>query len=828
MGGETESLNMKEQRLTLPVHGMSCVNCAANIHKTLAALDGITETTVNFAAEQALVTFDPQRIGLGQILEKIADLGFSVVSAEQEMPVTGMSCVNCAASIERTLNKEVTGVIKASVNFASERLLVTYLPSEITLEEIGLRVKEIGFDLIVAAEGMDEADVEEIARNREIQDQQQKFFVGAVFALPLFLLSMSRDFGLVGDWSHAAWVNWLFFALATPVQFYTGWDYYTGAYKSLKNKIANMDVLIALGSSVAYVYSLAVLLLPGLGGHVYFETSAVIITLIKFGKLLEARTKGKTGGAIKKLMGLAPRTATKIVDRIETLVPISRVRTGDIILIRPGERIPVDGVILDGRSAVDESMLSGEPLPVDKIPGDGVTGGTVNGEGLLKFEATRVGKDTALAQIIRMVQEAQGSRAPIQALADRVAAVFVPAVILIAVITFGTWWGVTGEFVPSMIRMVAVLVIACPCALGLATPTAIMAGTGKGAENGILFKRSQALEMAAKLDTIVMDKTGTLTQGRPTVVDLISMDDSGLTEQEVLVLAASLERGSEHPIGKSIVAFALARGEMLSDSTAFKAHGGFGVAGQVGNKTLRLGKPGWFDTLLTEAVSREVTCLQNQGKTVMLLAEKSRVLGILSVSDVLKPDSKQAVAALKKEGLRVIMLTGDNLQTARAIGSQVGVDDIVADVRPEEKSGKIQALQADKALVGMVGDGINDAPALARAHIGFAIGTGTDVAMETGDVILSSGRLTGIPLAIHISRRTLRTIRQNLFLAFVYNIVLIPVAAGILSPFDMFPDFLRQLHPILAALAMAASSISVVTNSLRLYRTDFRGLKISG
>ena len=741
------------------------------------------------------------------------------------LPVTGMSCVNCAASIHKTLD-QLDGVTKVNVNFAAEQAMVSFDPDIISLDGIVTRVKELGFDLIVAEDGMDGADVEEIARNREIHDQKQKFFVGAAFALPLFLLSMSRDFGLVGEWSHGAWVNWLFLLLATPVQFYTGWDYYMGAYKSLKNKTANMDVLIALGSSVAYFYSLAILLLPGLGGHVYFETSAVIITLIKFGKLLEARTKGKTGGAIKKLIGLTPKTATVLIDGAETLVPINSVKAKDIILIRPGERIPVDGLIIEGRSAVDESMLSGEPLPVDKSPGDTITGGTVNKDGMLKFEVTRVGKDTALAQIIRMVQEAQGSKAPIQALADRVAAVFVPAVIIIAIITFGIWWGVTGEFVPSMIRMVAVLVIACPCALGLATPTAIMAGTGKGAENGILFKRSQALEMAAKLDIIVMDKTGTITQGRPTVVDVIPMEDSGLTDQEVLVMAASLEKGSEHPIGKSIVAFAVDKDAALGDPKEFKAHSGFGVDGVVGKDKLRLGKPGWFDTLLPNSVLHQVTQLQNQGKTVMVLAGESGVLGIISVSDVLKPDSKQAIAFLQKEGLRTVMLTGDNLQTARAIGKEVGVDDIVADVRPEEKSGKIEQLQAGRAMVGMVGDGINDAPALARADIGFAIGTGTDVAIETGDVILSSGRLSGIPLAIHISRRTIGTIRQNLFLAFVYNIVLIPVAAGILAPFDMFPQFLRQLHPILAALAMAASSISVVTNSLRLYRADFTSLQI--
>jgi len=737
------------------------------------------------------------------------------------LPVTGMSCTNCAANIERTLNQDTPGVIKANVNFASERLSVSFLPSVITMEEIVSRIKDLGFNLILADEGMDEADVEEIARDREIRDQTQKFIVGASFALPLFLLSMARDFSLIGAWSHGAWVNWLFFFLATPVQFYTGWDYYTGAYKSLKNKTANMDVLIALGSSVAYVYSLAILLFSGLGGHVYFETSAVIITLIKFGKLLEARTKGKTGGAIKKLIGLVPKTASKLVNGSETQVPITSVMVGDIMLIRPGERFSVDGVVIEGRSAVDESMLSGEPIPVDKKIGDMVTGGTVNKDGLLKFEATRVGKDTALAQIIRMVQEAQGSKAPIQALADRVAAVFVPAVILIALITFGIWWGVTNEFVPSMIRMVAVLVIACPCALGLATPTAIMAGTGKGAENGILFKRSQALELAAQLDTIVLDKTGTITLGKPTVVDLLPDETSGLTENDLLVLAASLEQGSEHPIGKSIVAYAREKGTVLSDPEDFKAYSGFGVEGKIQGMELRIGKPGWFADSLLENISQQILKLQDQGKTVMVLAGEQGVLGILSVSDVLKPDSKQAISSLHKEGLKVVMLTGDNLATALAIGREVGVDDIAADVRPEEKSGKIGALQADKSLVGMVGDGINDAPALARADIGFAIGTGTDVAIETGDVILSSGRLTGIPLAIHISRRTINTIRQNLFLAFVYNIVLIPVAAGVLAPFDMFPDFLRQLHPILAALAMAASSISVVTNSLRLYRADF-------
>ncbi len=739
------------------------------------------------------------------------------------LPVTGMSCANCAANITRTVNK-LDGVTDANVNFASERLLVDYIPSIVSLDTIVSEIRKIGFDLIVADEGQDEKEVEEIARHSEIKDQMQKFIVGVVFALPLFIISMSRDFGLIGSWSHAPWVNWFFLFLATPVQFYTGLDYYIGAYKNLRNKTTNMDVLIALGSSVAYFYSLAILVLPGLDGHVYFETSAVIITLIKFGKLLEARTKGKTGGAIKKLIGLQPKTAFVMENGEEKQIPISMVKLGDIVVIRPGERIPVDGVIIEGRSAIDESMLSGESLPVDKVKDDMVTGGTVNGEGLLKFEATRVGKDTALSQIIRLVQEAQGSKAPIQALADRVAAVFVPAVIGTAVITFGIWWGITGEFVPSMIRMVAVLVIACPCALGLATPTAIMAGTGKGAENGILFKRSEALENAAKLEMIVLDKTGTITMGKPTVVDQIPAENSGLSSNELLSLAASIEKGSEHPIGKAIVTFAQEKGLVLKDPINFKAHSGFGVAAQLGDSIFRFGKPRWFEqeSGMPDAIRELIHKFQDKGRTVMVLAKDKDVQGIISVSDVLKPESKQAIKELHAEGLKVVMLTGDNLQTARAIAGEVDVDDVQAEVRPEEKSGKVKAFQQNTVLVGMVGDGINDAPALAQADIGFAIGTGTDVAIETGDVILSSGKLTGIPKAIKISRKTIATIKQNLFLAFVYNIILIPVAAGILAPFDMFPEFLRQLHPILAALAMAISSISVVTNSLRLYNADIR------
>ncbi|MCP4023335.1 MAG: copper-translocating P-type ATPase, partial [Desulfobacteraceae bacterium] len=755
---------MKEKTVTLPITGMSCANCAANIDQNVSKLDGVNQSNVNFASEQATISFDAEKLDPSRIIGEIHDLGFKVPSMIKEIPVTGMSCVNCAANIEKTLNTKVPGVIRASVNFAVERLLVEYIPSIVSLDEIVTQVKQIGFDLIVAQDGQDEENIEEIARNREIKDQTQKFILGVIFALPLFLLSMSRDFGLLGQWSHALWVNWFFLFLATPVQFYTGWDYYNGAYKSLKNKSANMDVLIALGSSVAYFYSVGILVLPNLGGHVYFETSAVIITLIKLGKLLEARTKGKTGGAIQKLIGLRPKTARIIENDGEKDIPITFVKTDDILVIRPGEKIPVDGIVTEGTSTLDESMLSGEPIPVNKKKGDPVTGGTVNGEGLIKFKATRVGKDTVLAQIIRLVQEAQGSRAPIQALADKVAAVFVPAVIFIALATFGVWWATSGEFVPSMIRMVAVLVIACPCALGLATPTAIMAGTGKGAENGILFKRSQALENAAKLDTIVLDKTGTITMGRPSVVDIVPLDEHGLSKEEFLLLAASVEMGSEHPLGKAIVKFAKDKGLDPDDPIDFKAQSGLGVQAVIRGRKIRLGKPGWFKSMSAgiQSFSDHILSLQAKGRTVMVMADDEQVLGLLSVSDILKPESGQAIQALHQANLKVVMLTGDNEQTARAIAAEVGLHEVESEVLPEEKSAKVKELQGGMALVGMVGDGINDAPALAQADIGFAIGTGTDVAIETGDVILSSGRLTGIPKAIQISRKTIQTIRQNL------------------------------------------------------------------
>lgn len=812
---------MAELKISMPVSGMTCANCAANIERGLKKLDGIIDASVNFAAEQAYVTYDAGKLSLKEITEKINSLGYKAVISKAELPITGMSCVNCAANIERALKRNVSGIINANVNFAAERLFVEYLPGAVSVEEIISAVNKAGYGAISPDLMSDKTDYEQKARDAEIKNQTKKFITGLGFTVPLFLLSMSRDFHLTGAWSHALWVNWLLFVLATPVQFYTGWDYYVGGYKSLKNKGANMDVLVAMGSSVAYFYSVATLLSIIPGTHVYFETSAVIITLIKLGKMLESRTKGKTGKAIRRLMELSPKTATILENGIEKTIPLAQVKEEDILVVRPGEKIPVDGIVTEGESAVDESMISGEPIPVDKHTDDNVTGGTINTEGLLKIKAIRVGKETVLAQIIKLVQQAQGSKAPVQAVADRVSSVFVPFVIIAAVFSFLIWWWIGGSFVPAMIRFVAVLVIACPCALGLATPTAIMAGTGKGAENGILFKNSEALEKASKLDIIVLDKTGTITTGKPFVIDLVPFEPACKSKNELLQIAASVEKGSEHPIGKAIVNEAKQKGIKLSEPQKFKSTGGLGVEAYVNDKFTMIGKPGWFKSLIlnTKNAENQISLLQSEGKTVMVVAAENEILGLISVADKVKTESAEAVRQLFDLNIEVVMLTGDNKTTAEAIASDAGISRIFAEVKPEEKSLKVKELQESHKKVAMVGDGINDAPALAQADVGIAIGTGTDVAIETADIILSGGNLLGVPKAIMLGRATMNTIKQNLFWAFFYNIILIPVAAGVLQPFAFFPNFLRELHPILAAGAMALSSISVVGNSLRLQRT---------
>lgn len=741
--------------------------------------------------------------------------------AQQEhliLPVTGMHCANCVKTIERNVNK-LEGIATASVNYATEKLDVTFDPTRLSKDEIIERVRFAGYDVIVAADEAEMADVEAEARQAELQHQTRRFIIGAIFAFPLLIISMMRDFDLLGAWAMESWVNYLFWAMATPVQFYVGWDYYVGAYKALRSGTANMDVLVALGSSAAYFYSIPVTLgWIHMQHHVYFETAAVIITLIVLGKVLEARAKGKTSAAIKKLIGLQPRTARIVRDGQEQDIPIAEVVQGDIVLVRPGEKIPVDGRVLEGQSSVDESMLTGEALPVNKGIGDTVTGATLNKNGLLKFEATRVGKDTALAQIIQLVEQAQGSKAPIQAVVDRVAAVFVPAVVLIAAFTFGIWYLGTGDFTEALIRTISVLVIACPCAMGLATPTAIMVGVGKGAENGILFKNSQALEKAHQLQAVVLDKTGTITSGKPTLSDFVLSPTSALNEDELLRLAASAERGSEHPLAEAIIQAAQARQLSLSEPQEFKAIEGHGISALIdahqvliGNRKLMLAQQVSLDNL-----ESALTTLQNQGKTVVCLALDGQVVALMAIADTIKATSREAVAQMKHSGLEVIMLTGDNQATAEAIAKEAGIERVIAEVLPSEKAAHVKTLQENGLQVAMVGDGINDAPALAQADVGMAIGTGTDVAMETADVTLMSGDLRGVANAVRLSQATMKTIWQNLFWAFGYNVVLIPVAMGVLTLVPFAPEFLQSINPMLAAFAMAFSSVSVVSNSLRL------------
>lgn len=791
---------------SMQITGMTCAACSARIEKGLRKLDGVEEANVNLALERSSVKYDPQVTTVEVIQQKVRDLGYGVVNEKAEFEITGMTCAACSSRIEKGLNK-LEGVSKANVNLALEKATVEYNPSELSATDIIKKVQDLGYGASVKEDQKEGID----HREQEIKRQTRKFVFAVILSLPLLWTMVGHfsftSFIYVPEFLMNPWVQLL---LATPVQFIIGKQFYVGAYKALKNKSANMDVLVALGTSAAYFYSLYLSIRSiGMHGHtpeLYYETSAILITLIILGKLFEAKAKGRSSEAIKKLMGLQAKTAIVERDGVEIEIPLEEVVTGDIFHVKPGEKIPVDGVIKEGQSAIDESMLTGESVPVDKTVGDEVIGATINKNGFLKVEATKVGKDTALAQIIKVVEEAQGSKAPIQRLADKISGVFVPIVVGLAVVTFFIWFlfVTPGDFAESLEKMIAVLVIACPCALGLATPTSIMAGSGRSAEFGILFKGGEHLEMTHRITTVVLDKTGTVTNGTPVLTDVIT----DRNEEEFLALVGSAERKSEHPLAQAIVEGIKEKGISLKEVADFEAIPGFGIRAVVDGSEILVGtrKLMTRNQIVIDHALTQMEVLEREGKTAMLASVNGQFAGIVAVADTIKETSVAAIARLKDMGLDVIMITGDNQETAKAIANRVGIEHYIAEVLPEGKADEVKKLQKEGKKVAMVGDGINDAPALAVADIGMAIGTGTDVAMEAADITLIRGDLNSIADAIFMSRKTINNIKQNLFWAFGYNTVGIPIAAaGFLAPW-------------LAGAAMAFSSVSVVLNALRLQK----------
>ncbi|MEC1410909.1 heavy metal translocating P-type ATPase [Bacillus safensis] len=800
-----------KKEIDFQITGMTCAACAGRIEKGLNRLEGVEDASVNLALETSHIVYETEQLTPDDLKRKVQSLGYDVVMEQAEFDIEGMTCAACANRIEKKINR-MDGVDHGSVNFALETLQVTYHPGQTSTNDIKDAVQSIGYSLIEPAADQAEEGKKD-HRQAAIEKQTARFLFSMILSLPLLWAMVSHFSFTSFIWLPEAFMNpWVQLALAAPVQFIVGWPFYVGAYKALRNKSANMDVLVALGTSAAFFYSLYESIQSAIGGTheaaLYYETSAVLITLIVLGKLMEARAKGRSSEAIQKLMGLQAKEAVIERDGKQMTVPISDVKVNDLLFVKPGEKVPVDGEIIEGTTAIDESMITGESLPVDKTAGDMVIGATINKNGFIKIKATKVGKETALSQIIRVVEQAQGSKAPIQRMADQISGIFVPIVVGIAVLTFLIWFFFVdpGNVTSALETFIAVIVIACPCALGLATPTSIMAGSGRAAESGILFKGGEHLEVTQSLDTVVLDKTGTVTKGEPSLTDVLAY--ANWTEDTLLQLAGSAEQQSEHPLARAITDGMKERGLEAVEVEAFQADPGHGIEAKAAGHKLLIGTRKLLQKhhIQYEQIEASVTTLEEQGKTAMLVAIDGEFAGIVAVADTIKSSSPQAIARLKEQGIHVVMMTGDNKLTAEAIAKQAGIDHVIAEVLPEEKAAHIAALQEQGKKVAMVGDGINDAPALATANIGMAVGTGTDVAMEAADITLMTGDLHAIADALEFSKKTMRNIKQNLFWALAYNCIGIPIAAfGFLAPW-------------LAGAAMAFSSVSVVLNALRLQR----------
>ena len=818
IGSATTGVNpdlASSQRVAIPIVDLDCATCVLTVERVLQKQDGIQQASVNYATGTAHVTYNPAQIGPGSMQQAIKKAGYTVGGATTRIGIKNLRCASCVTFIEKSL-QTTPGVMRATVNTLTQQAEVEYVAGETSLSQLHAAIESVGYETETQAKETTPEDAEQVARKVEYRDLRKRFIFSSFLAAIVMLLTFSMFIPLLKD--IPAQINLIvMFALTTPVLFWAGSRFFVGAWSAFKHRSADMNTLIALGTGAAYIYSTVATFLPGLLPEglreVYYDTTAIIIALILLGQVLEARAKGETNEAIRKLMGLQAKTARVVRAGQEVDIPIEEVLVGDMVIVRPGEKVPVDGTVTEGQSTLDESMITGESIPVRKSAGEDVIGATINKTGSFRFQATKVGKDTALSQIIQLVQLAQGTKAPIQRMADVISSYFVPVVILVAIWSFTIWFifGPDPQLLHALVTAVTVLIIACPCALGLATPTSIMVGTGKGAENGILIRSAEALETAHKLNTIILDKTGTITKGQPDLTDVIV--SAGFAEDDLLRLAASVETVSEHPLAEAIVRSAKARGLVLSTPEGFEAVPGHGVVATVDGRALSLGNLKMMTQVGAALGNLETQAqrLADEGKTPMFVAIDGQAAGIVAVADTVKEDSREAIAQLKKLGLEVVMITGDNRRTADAIARQVGVDRVLAEVLPEDKARNVKMLQREGKVVAMVGDGINDAPALAQADVGLAIGTGTDVAIEASDITLIKGSLKGVAVAIELSQATMRNIKQNLFGSFIYNTLGVPVAAGLLYPF-----FGILLSPIIASAAMALSSVTVISNALRL------------